>query len=86
MSPQNLKTLFADYHMVTATFEADSVKKATKALFLDDALIKLCHPFGTVNGGADLFDAALAPLHAAMLDLERRDMILLAGRTPEGQD
>ncbi len=29
---------------------------------------------------------ALSPLHEAMSDLERRDMIVLAGTTPEGQD
>ena len=29
---------------------------------------------------------ALSPLHEAMNDLERRDMIVLAGTTPEGQD
>ena len=30
--------------------------------------------------------AAYAPLHAAIPDLERRDMIVMAGTTPEGQD
>jgi len=55
-------------------------------LFSEDATVKLCHPFGTVKGAGGLMTGALTPLHEAMIDLERRDMIVLAGTTPEGQD
>lgn len=48
--------------------------------------VRMCHPFGDVVGGAAFHDAAYAPLLAAMPDLERRDMIVMAGTTPEGQD
>lgn len=85
MSPYNLKSLFTDYQRATATFESSSVRLALDALFASDSDIKLCHPFGTVTGGEGLFEAALAPLHAALPDLERRDMIVLAGTTPEGE-
>ena len=86
MSPQDMKARFAAYQTAAATFEADSVTSAIGTLFSSGAEIKLCQPFGTVQGGAGLFETALAPLHAAMPDLERRDMIVLAGTTPEGQD
>jgi len=86
MGSEALKTLFKDYRSATATFEASSVSSAINALFSENAEMKLCHPFGTLTGGEAFLQTALAPLHAAMPDLERRDMIILAGTTPEGQD
>lgn len=86
MTPNDIKTLFKPYQAAAQTFEAGPVQDALGALFSGDATVKLCHPFGTVSGAAGLYDNALAPLHAAMPDLERRDMIVLAGTTPEGQD
>lgn len=50
-----------------------------------DAHIHLCHPFGSVTGNA-MWDTLYAPLLSSMPDLERRDMIVLSGTTPEGQD
>lgn len=59
-------------------------RAAVDATIAPDATIHLCHPFGTVKGAA-LWDTAFAPLLAAMPDLERRDMIVLNGTTPQGQ-
>lgn len=53
--------------------------------FAPDATIHMCQPIDTVTGAA-FWDAAYAPLLDAMPDLERRDMIVLSGTTPEGQD
>jgi len=86
MSPDALKSLFDAYRNATVTFEKQSVRSSIEALFSKRAEVKLCHPFGTLTGGMDFFETALIPLHAAMPDLERRDMIILAGTTPEGQD
>lgn len=86
MKPEALKTLLLEYQKAMATFEMGSVRAAMDKLFAENAEIKLCHPFGTVKGGNGLLDAALIPLHTAMPDLERREMIVLAGTTPEGQD
>ena len=83
MTPDALKALIADYRKATASYDPATVRAAADALFAPDATIKLCHPFGEV---ADLIDAALTPLHQAMPDLERRDMIVVAGTTPEGAD
>ncbi|MEO0542392.1 MAG: ester cyclase [Pseudomonadota bacterium] len=54
--------------------------------FAEDAVVKLCHPFGELRGPSAFFAAAYAPLLEAMPDLERRDMIVMSGRTPEGRD
>lgn len=85
-SPKALKSLFADYQKSAENFETNRVKYYLDELFSADSKIKLCHPFGTVNGSEGLMQTALLPLHEAMNDLERRDMIVLAGTTPEGQD
>jgi hypothetical protein len=81
-----LKSLFADYQKSAENFETNRVKYYLDELFSRESKIKLCHPFGTVNGSEGLMQTALLPLHEAMNDMERRDMIVLAGTTPEGQD
>jgi predicted ester cyclase len=45
----------------------------------------MCHPFGELSGPEALIAECYAPLLQAMPDLERRDMIVLAGTSPEGQ-
>ena len=84
--PADIKAALAGYRAATATFEADAVRSALETSFADDAELNLCHPFGTLTGPQALFDTCFAPLHAALPDLERRDMIVMAGTTPEGQD
>lgn len=86
MKPGDLRLLFKNYQTATATFETAAVYAAMDKLFAKDAVIKLCHPFAAITGGEALMKTALEPLHKAMNDLERRDMIVLAGTTPEGQD
>jgi len=86
MIPEDLKALFDDYRKAAENFDPATVAKALGTLFSKEASVKLCHPFGTLTGADALLETALLPLHKAMPDLERRDMILLAGTTPEGQD
>ena len=65
---------------------ADRVDNGVLADFVaDGALIRLFHPLGEGQGAGHLW-SALGPLAQAMPDLERRDLIRVAGRTPEGQD
>ena len=59
--------------------DLDAVRAALAETFAPDAVIHLCHPFGDAVGGEGLLDAALAPLIAAMPDLERREVIAVAG-------
>ena len=83
MTPDRLKALIAPYRRAMETFDRGTVHSAIKTLFAPDATLRLCHPFGDVD---DLLEDCLAPLYTAMPDLERRDMIVMAGTTPEGQD
>ena len=85
MTPDALKSLFAAYQKATESYETATVQAQIASLFDADAAIKMCHPFGEMKGAA-FQDTCLAPLAAAMPDLERRDMIVMAGTTPEGQD
>lgn len=85
MKPETLKALFVDFQKATENFDTKTVSLILNSLIRDEAEVKLCHPFGT-NSGPDALLTALVPLKAAMRDLERRDMIVLAGKTPEGQD
>ncbi|MDH3264174.1 MAG: ester cyclase [Paracoccaceae bacterium] len=86
MSPGALKALIEPFRAAAADFEAARVRAALERLFAPEARLRLCHPFGDLAGPGALCEAAYAPLLAAMPDLERRDMILIAGTTPEGQD
>ena len=86
MQATELKDLFADYRTATETFEASGVAAAMSTVFAEDATIHHCQPFGDLTGAAQFLEQSLLPLSTAMPDLERRDMILLAGTTAEGQD
>jgi len=85
MTPHALKSLLARYQTALATATPAGAEAALTAMFDPQAEVKLCTPFGTGTGPAAVM-AALTPLMAAMPDLERRDMIVLAGTTPEGSD
>jgi predicted ester cyclase len=85
MTPDALKSLIQPFRMAAGTATPAGIEAALAGIVAAGAEIKLCHPFGTGTGPAHL-NAALGQLLAAMPDLERRDMILLAGTTPEGQD
>ncbi len=85
MTPDALKAAFAPFRTAAINFSESAVRDALRSLIAPDALLHHCHPFGDLTGPDALYDAAFAPLLAALPDLERRDQILLAGTTPEGQ-
>ena len=84
MTPEAMKAAFADYAHALRGADATAHARAAKALMSADAVLHLCHPFGTVEGPVAFSETALGPLRAALPDLERRDMIRVAGTTPEG--
>ena len=47
-------------------------------------MIRLAHPFETLDGPEHFLEAALLPLREAVPDLERRDTIVIAGADPAG--
>ncbi len=85
-SSAELKALLSPLRAAAADFDTETVRSALSASFARGAELKLCHPFGVLNGPDAYFETCLAPLYEALPDLERRDMILLAGTTPEGRD
>ena len=81
----SIKAAIAPLRASMADFAKAPVRQAL-AEIAPDVTARLCHPFGDLSGAQALYDTAYAPLLAAMPDLERRDMIVMAGTTPEGQD
>ncbi len=65
-------------------FEPKPVRAALEAAFAPDAVIQLAHPFEALNGPQAYFDTALAPLHAAWPDLERRETIAIESEIETG--
>lgn len=59
--------------------DASAVRAALAETFAPDAAIHLSHPLGDSAGGEGLMQTALAPLMEAMPDLERREVIAIAG-------
>ena len=85
MTPAGIKSLLTPYQTALMTAEPNTLTAAISTLFAPTAEVKLCHPFGTGQGPQSLL-TAFSPLLSAMPDLERRDMIVIAGTSPEGQD
>lgn len=86
MQAQALKTLLKPFRTAAETADLTSVRAELQALLATDAKVQVCHPFGTLKGSDAFVETCYAPLLSAMPDLERRDMIVMAGTTPEGQD
>ncbi len=81
-----IKAALADFRAATASFDLASTASVIDAKFSRSLTTHMCAPFGDVSGGDAFFETCLAPLATALSDLERRDMIVTAGTTPEGQD
>jgi len=86
MPAPDLKALLSDFRKAAETAEAITLETALHALISPHARLNFCHPFGTMTGPIDLMDNCYLPLLAAMPDLERRDQIVMAGTTPDGDD
>jgi len=50
-------------------------------LFHEKADIHLSYPFGDMSGPSDFYNKSLKCLFESMPDLERRDYIVIAGKT-----
>ena len=85
MTPNEIKACLGAYQQATATFDPSNVKAALQSTFAADAVLHMCHPFGDLAGPQAFYHTCLAPLHQAMPDLERRDLIVMAGTSEEGQ-
>jgi len=83
MNSQLLKKRFRTFQTVFSTFENEPMQAVIHDLFAVNAELNFCHPLGKLTGADALLQQCLQPLRAAMPDVERRDMITLAGTTKE---
>ena len=75
------KKIIKKFRSELANFTEKGVRNALHELLLPDTDIHMPFPFGDLVGPNDLFDICYAPLFDAMPDLERRDWIVIGGRT-----
>jgi len=75
-----LISLIAPLRAAMMDFEEASVRGALTDIFVPNAKVQLFHPLGDTTG-ANFYDCAYAALFEAMPDLERRDLIIVAGET-----
>lgn len=83
-TPTRNKALIAPLRAAMFDFTEVGVKAELTAIMAADAVVHLGHPFGDLEGPAEFYAKAYAPLLAAMSDLERRDLIVVAGPTGDG--
>ena len=86
MKSEELKKYFIDYQLALQNCNKETLNDSLIKYFSNNSLIHFCHPFGTFNGLDNLLSKCLLPLIESIPDLERRDMIVMAGTTPEGKD
>ena len=67
-------------------FEERTVRAAFHDICAEDVVFRLAYPFESTVGVDAYFDKAYGPLLHALPDLERRDTIVMAGPTPDGND
>ncbi|MEO1188231.1 MAG: polyketide cyclase, partial [Pseudomonadota bacterium] len=72
MNSVDLKRVLAPYFDAAETFEQATVEAALRDAFDPSVDVKMCHPFGALSGPDAFSRTCLAPLHAALPDLERR--------------
>jgi predicted ester cyclase len=80
------KALIAAWRRALYDFDIDAARVALHDLCAPAAVFNLSYPFETIIGVDAFFDQVFVPLAAAMPDMERRDFIVIGGRTPEGAD
>jgi predicted ester cyclase len=80
----SIKTVLMNFQKALSNVSADA-QIVVEDTISPDANIHMCNPLNTV-AGSQFWTTAYMPLIYAIPDLERRDMIVLSGTTPEGQD
>ena len=81
----SLRNLTSKMDAAMYDWSEDSVRLALNNVMAKDAVVHMCHPFGDITG-ADYYDNVLAPLKAALPDVERRQWIVMAGSDDHGLD
>jgi len=84
-SAVHLKSLIQPLRKAMADFSARDVQAALDKLLSEQTTVRLSHPLADMPG-AQFYERVYAPLFQAMPDLERRDLILVAGQDSDGID
>ncbi len=80
------KALIAPLRASMYDFGEAEVRIALERLIAKDAAIHMAWPLDDMTGPQALYDTCYAPLLDAVPDLERRDWIVMAGRTEQGHN
>lgn len=80
------KVALAPLRAAMVDFDESRVRRELDAVTASSAVMRLCAPFGDSHGPATYYDAAYRGLYAAWPDLERRDLIVIAGSDEAGAD
>lgn len=82
---EHLKQLMTPYFNALYGGELPKAQALLESLAAQSAVFHLSHPFGDFEGVGRFSNGALQPLFDAFKDLERRDFIVMAGRTEAGK-
>ena len=80
---EELKSLIKPLRLSMYDFSEKNVKNQLSIIIDEHAIINLSHPFGEINGPSKFYDQALKPLYNSLPDLERRDYIVISGKTDQ---
>ena len=80
------RRLLDDYRHALYEGDLAAATVASKNLFSAQAVIQLGYPFANLTGGEALVLEAILPLQTAIPDIERRDLIVMAGPTHHDTD
>ena len=79
-----LKSLITPLFEAMGDFSLSQVKPELDKLFSKDCLIQMCFPFNDMQGSDAFYANCLQKLNSAIPDLERRNLIVLAATTENG--
>ena len=86
MNSEELKKLYKQFQLAGTAAPATSIEVGLAGLLDPAAQINMCYPFGEISSADSYWRTCLQPLINAIPDVERRDMIVLAGTSAEGHD
>lgn len=80
------KAALAPFLAALYDFDKARARRAAEGLFTPGAPVHMSHPFNRVTGQSALLEAGILPLAQCFPDLERRDTLIIAGRSAIGQN
>ena len=80
-SLKKIKRLIKPLREAMYNFTEQEVRKELNLLISQDAIIQLCYPLNNVKGPEDFYNKSYSKLFSAFPDLERRDYIVISGKT-----